>query len=37
MDQRIIGVETGCPHNAIREDKHNEFAAVEELAMRHKT
>lgn len=35
---RIIGVETGgCPHTAIREDASMNLAAVEELAIRHKT
>ncbi|EOW0741208.1 TPA: urease accessory protein UreG [Proteus mirabilis] len=35
---RIIGVETGgCPHTAIREDASMNLAAVEELAMRHKS
>ncbi|OLQ72129.1 urease accessory protein UreG [Photobacterium proteolyticum] len=35
---RIIGVETGgCPHTAIREDASMNLAAVEELAVRHKS
>lgn len=33
---RIIGVETGgCPHTAIREDASMNFAAIDELIMRH--
>ena len=33
---RIIGVETGgCPHTAIREDASMNFAAIDELIIRH--